>query len=117
MLLDIDLPIGEALVPGRERVEWIVARRRAPTVEALRPTPQQSSRVELGRELDRIEAAVASGTTDLASLGFWKTVRAIKLDRVAVVELADQAGRIDTAAFRARVKMRTRPWVGAVAML
>jgi hypothetical protein len=86
-------------------------------VEALRPTPEQSSRVELGRELDRIEAAVASGTTDLASLGFWKTVRAIKLDRVAVVELADQAGRIDTAAFRARVKMRTRPWVGVVAML
>src|SRR5215212_4490940 len=112
MLLDIDLPIGEALVPGRERVERIVARRRAPTVEALRPTPEQSSRGQLARELDRIEAAVASGTSDLASLGFWKVFRAIKLDRVAVLELADQAGRIDTAAFHSRVRMRTRPWVG-----
>jgi hypothetical protein len=117
MLLDIDLPSGEARIPGRERVERIVARRRARTVEALRPTPQQSSRAELGRELDRIEAAVAAGNTDLAALGFWKVVRAIKLDRVATLELAEQAGRIDTAAFRARVRTRVQPWVGVVGML
>jgi hypothetical protein len=86
-------------------------------VEALRPTPQQATRAELAGELDRIEAAVAGGATDLAALGFWKAVRAIKLDRVAVLELADQAGRIDTAAFRASVRVRTRPWVGVVSML
>jgi len=86
-------------------------------VEALRPTPQQVFRADLGRELDRIEAAVAAGNDDLAALGFWKVVRAIKLDQVAVLELAGQAGAIDTAAFRARVRTRTRPWVGVVAML
>jgi hypothetical protein len=86
-------------------------------VEALRPTPQQARRADLARELDRIEAAVAAGNTDLAALGFWRVVRAIKLDRVTILALADQAGTIDTAAFRAGVKARTRPWVGVVAML
>jgi hypothetical protein len=86
-------------------------------VEALRPTPQQAIRADLRAELDRIEGAVAAGNTDLAALGFWKVVRTIKLDRVATLELAGQAGVIDTAAFRARVKLRTRPWVGVVAML
>lgn len=86
-------------------------------MEALRPTPQQAIRADLGRELDRIEASVAAGNTDLAALGFWKVVRAIKLDRVAVLELAGQAGAIDTAAFRAHVRLRTKPWVGVVAML
>jgi hypothetical protein len=86
-------------------------------VEALRPTAEQAARAELGRELDRIEAEIVSGSTDLAALGFWKVVAAIKRDRVAILEFADQAGRIDTAAFRARVRMRTRPWVGVVAML
>jgi len=86
-------------------------------MEALRPTPQQSTRADLGRDLDRIETAVVAGNTDLATLGFWRVVRAIKLDRVAILELADQVGRIDTAAFRARVGARTRPWVGVVAMM
>jgi len=86
-------------------------------VEALRPTPGEATRAALRADLDRIEASVASGDTDLSRLGFWKVVRAIKLDRVATVELADQAGRIDTAAFRARVRLRTRAWVGVVAML
>ena len=86
-------------------------------MEALRPTPQQAIRADLAAELDRIEAAVTAGSTDLAALGFWKVVRTIKLDRVATLELSDQAGRIDTAAFRARVKARTRPWMGVVGML
>jgi hypothetical protein len=86
-------------------------------VEALRPTPGEAARAALRADLDRIEAAVASGDTDLSRLGFWKVIRSIKLDRVATVELAEQAGRIDTAAFRARVRLRTRAWVGVVAML
>jgi hypothetical protein len=86
-------------------------------VEALRPTPDQARRAELGGELDRIEGEIASGNTDLGALGFWKVVEAVKRDRVAILEFADQAGRIDTAAFRARVRMRTRPWVGVVSML
>jgi hypothetical protein len=86
-------------------------------VEALRPTPDEASRAARRADLDRIEASVSAGNTDLGALGFWRAARAIKLDRVAIVELADQVGRIDTAAFRARVRVRTRPAVGIVAML
>jgi len=86
-------------------------------VEALRPTPGQARRADLARELDRIEAETASGATDLAALGFWRVVGQIKRDRVAILELADRVGRIDTTVFRVRVRMRARPWVGVVAML
>ncbi len=83
-------------------------------MEALRPSPQEAALRALRDELDRIEGAVAAGNTDLAALGFWKVIRDLKRDRVAVLELADQAGTIDTAAFRARVRTRVRPWVGVV---
>ena len=73
--------------------------------------------MEMGRELDRIEAAVAAGDRDLRTLGFWKVVGAIKRDRAAILAHADQAGRIDTAAFRAGVRTRVRPWIGVVSML
>jgi len=55
---------------------------------------------------------VASGTTDLRSLGFWKLVQQVKLDRALVDEHADQIGRIDTAAFRAGVRLRAPVWLG-----
>jgi len=55
---------------------------------------------------------VAGGTTDLRSLGFWKLVQQVKLDRALVGEHADQIGRIDTAAFRAGVRLRTPVWLG-----
>jgi hypothetical protein len=86
-------------------------------VEPLRPTPDQAAIVDMGRELDQIEAAVAAGDRDLRALGFWRVVAAIKRDRVAIVRHADQAGRIDTAAFRAGVRTRVRPWVGVILML
>ena len=88
-------------------------------MEPLRPTPDQEALLEMGRELDRIEAAVAAGDRDrdLRTLGFWKVVGAIKRDRAAILAHADQAGRIDTAAFRAGVRTRVRPWVGVVSML
>jgi len=86
-------------------------------VEPLRPTPDQAAIAQMGWELDRIEAAVAAGNRDLRSLGFWKVVGAIKRDRAAIVRHADQAGRIDTVAFRAGVRTRVRPWVGVVLML
>ena len=67
-------------------------------MEALRPTPEQAHRAELGGELDRIEAAVAAGNTDLGALGFWRVVAAHQAGpRSRSSQLADQAGRIDTA--------------------
>ena len=86
-------------------------------MEPLRPTPDQAAIGQMGRELDRIEAAVAAGDRDLRVLGFWTVVGAIKRDRVAIVQHADQVGRIDTTAFRAGVRTRVRPWVGVVLML
>jgi len=86
-------------------------------VEPLRPTPGQAWLQDIARDLDRIEAAVAAGNTDLAALGFWSTVGRIKRDPVAVLRLADQAGRIDTTAFRARVRTRVRPWIGIAILL
>lgn len=59
-----------------------------------------------GAELDRIEAALAAGNTDLGGLGFWRAVAAVKRDPVLVHDHADRIGRIDTAAFRARVRLR-----------
>ena len=55
---------------------------------------------------------MAAGTTDLRSLGFWKLVQQVKLDRALVDEHADQIGRIDTAAFRAGVRLRAPVWLG-----
>ena len=71
-------------------------------MEPLRPTPDQANLQDIRRELDRIEAAVAAGDTDLAALGFWRVIGRIKRDPAAAVRFADQAGHIDTAAFRAR---------------
>jgi hypothetical protein len=71
----------------------------------------------VGRELDRIEAAVASGDTDLAALGFWRIVARVKSDPTLVEAHADQMGRIDAAAFRARVRRRVGVATGNAAML
>ena len=78
----------------------------------VRATASQHDRSAIEPELDRIEAAVAAGTTDLRSLGFWKLVQQVKLDRALVDEHADQIGRIDTAAFRAGVRLRAPVWLG-----
>jgi hypothetical protein len=79
-------------------------------VEA-RATPAEAA-PEVGIELERIEAAVASGDTDLRALGFWRLVGRVKRDPVLVIEHADRIGRIDTAAFRAGVKLRVPVWTG-----
>ena len=67
--------------------------------------------------LDGIEAAVGQGRTDLGPLGFWRLVGAVKRDRVLIDEHAEQIGRIDTAAFRAGVKLRVPVWAGNLAMV
>lgn len=72
---------------------------------------------DLGSDLDRIEAAVAVGSTDLRELGFWRVVARVKPDRLLVGRYADQIGRIDTAAFRAGVKLRVPVWVGNALLL
>jgi hypothetical protein len=72
---------------------------------------------DLKADLDAIEAAVATGSTDLRALGFWRLVARIKPDPVLVHDHADQVGRIDTAAFRGGVRTRTRVWVGNLLMV
>ncbi|MEO8476826.1 MAG: hypothetical protein ABI572_07210 [Actinomycetota bacterium] len=71
-----------------------------------------SASPDLKVSLDRIEAAVSSGDTDLRTLGFWRVVARVKPDRMLVDEHADQIGRIDTAAFRSGVKFRIPVWAG-----
>ena len=72
---------------------------------------------EIGAELQRIEAAVSAGDTDLSALGFWTLVKQVKLDRLLVDEHAEQIGRIDTRAFRAGVKLRVPVWVGNTVLM
>jgi len=86
-------------------------------VQPLRPTPDELRLLHARETLDRIEAQVAAGSTDLADLGFWTIVASIKRDPVWVIELADQAGRIDRDLFRARVRLRVPVWVGTAAMV
>jgi hypothetical protein len=85
----------------------------APPQPRPRPVPDS----ELGAALRRIEAAVDAGNTDLRGLGFWRVVRRVKLDRVLTIEHAEQAGRIDAKAFRARVRIRVPVWVGNTLLL
>ena len=72
----------------------------------------KSEPADLGPALDRIEAAVDAGQTDLRSVGFWPLVARVKLDRLLIERYADQIGRIDTKAFRAAVRIRAPVWVG-----
>ena len=71
----------------------------------------------LGGELDRIEAAVDGGDTDLRRLGFWRVVALIKRDDELIDRYADQVGRIDAKAFRAGVRFRFPVWAGITLML
>jgi hypothetical protein len=71
----------------------------------------------LGAELDRIEAAVDGGDTDLRRLGFWRVVALVKLDDDLVERYAEQVGRIDGKAFRARLRTRAPVWVGVALQL
>jgi hypothetical protein len=71
----------------------------------------------LGTELDRIEAAVDAGDTDLRRLGFWRVVALIKRDDELVERYADQVGRIDGKAFRAHMKLHVPVWAGITLML
>jgi hypothetical protein len=66
----------------------------------------------LGAELDRIEAAVDAGDTDLGRLGFWRVVALIKRGDELIERHAEQVGRIDAKVFRARVRFRLSVWVG-----
>lgn len=61
---------------------------------------------DIAAELDRIESAIAAGTADLRSLGFWKLVGRVKKDPELVDRYADQIGRIDFEAFKSFAKVR-----------
>lgn len=81
------------------------------------PTGRAGNTNGLGADLDRIEAAVAAGDTDLRALGLWPLVARIKAGPSSMEAYADQVGRIDTAAFRARVRPRFPVWAGNLALL
>src|SRR6478672_6941825 len=67
---------------------------------------------DLSGDLDRIEAAVQAGNTDMRTLWFWRVVAMVKPDRILVDRYANQIGRTGTAAFRVGVKRRVPVWVG-----
>jgi hypothetical protein len=73
--------------------------------------------VDLSGDLDRLEAAVLVGNTDLKTLGLWRVVARVKPDRMLVDRYADQIGRIDTAAFHLGIKRRAPVWVGNALLL
>jgi hypothetical protein len=79
--------------------------------------PEATRRGGLGAELDRVEAAVDGGDTDLGRLGFWRLVALIKRDDEAIARHAEQVGRIDAKAFLAGRLIRLPVWIGLVAML
>ena len=76
-----------------------------------------SAPVDLSADLDRIEAAVQAGNTDLKALGFWRLVAHVKPDRLLVDRYGDQIGRIDGAAFQAFARFRMPVWVGNTILL
>jgi hypothetical protein len=83
----------------------------------VRATPSLRTAEEIGAALDRIEAAVRAGNTDLAGLGLWRIVRVVKLDRALCAEHAEQIGRIDALAFRKRTRLRVPVWAGNALLL
>ncbi len=72
---------------------------------------------ELQAAFARIEAAVDAGDTDLGKLGFWRALRAVKLDPSLSERWADVAGRIDRRAFENGVKLRFPVWLGNLVLL
>jgi hypothetical protein len=76
-----------------------------------------SASVDLSGELDRIQAAVRAGNTDLSTLGFWRVVAQVKPDRMLADRYGDQIGRIDAEAFRSRVRFRIPVWAGNAILL
>jgi hypothetical protein len=76
--------------------------------------PSVAGAADIGAELDRIEAAVDGGSTDLRALGFWGLVARVKRDPALVAAHADRIGRIDAKAFRTRVPLRVPVWAGNV---
>ncbi len=78
-------------------------------------TRSMTSDEAIGTQLDRIEALVTAGQvgfSDLKALGFWRIVGRVKRDPVLIAEHADQIGRVDTAVFRAGVRLRAPVWLG-----
>jgi hypothetical protein len=65
----------------------------------------------------RIEGEVDKGNTDLADLGFWRLCRQVKLEPRLAEHWADQVGRIDQKAFRARVRPTFPVWLGNLILI
>jgi hypothetical protein len=81
-------------------------------VTAAGSTRRGLAATDVRAELDRVEFALGRGEADLTALGFWRAVASIKADPALVELLADQAGRIDRAAFTSRVRPLFPVWLG-----
>ncbi len=60
------------------------------------------------------EALTAGGKVDLASLGFWKAVAAVKKSHVLIERYSDRIGAIDRAAFERFALMKMPLQIGTV---
>ena len=78
-----------------------------PDTGSNHPSPE-----EIGSELQRIQAAVEGGATDLSGLGFWRVVRVLKTNPQLADRFAGTVGRIDAVAFEQRVRPRFPVWFG-----
>jgi hypothetical protein len=76
-----------------------------------------SASADVDAALDRVEAAVAAGETDLGALGFWPIVAQVKRDDALIAADADRIGRIDAAAFRSWARLRAPVWAGTALLL
>ena len=110
-------PVRGSAQAGRSASGGILRPWEPGTVQPLRPTAEETASLRIAEELDSIEEAVRGGSTDLRALGFWRVVGSVKRDQVLVLEHADQVGRIDRAAFVARVRVRAPVWVGSVLLV
>jgi len=77
-------------------------------------TEQADARLQ--EDLDRIEAAVREGATDLRALGFWPIVARIKR-APSPGRWAEPVGRIDRLAFEGRTRLRLPVWAGNAVLL
>lgn len=107
VLLDVaDPPVAGCCVGGRDPIVG----------GGLAGMAEASSGETFQDAFARIERAVLAGDTDLSRLGFWRLVREVKADPVLSSHWADQVGRIDRAAFEARVRLRFPVALGNAAL-
>jgi hypothetical protein len=80
------------------------------------PAPADSG-AELQDAFADVERHVQDGDADLGRLGFWRLVAQVKTDPALERHWAEVVGRIDRAAFEARVRWRVPVWGGNLVLV